>query len=638
MNLPSSLTQYYLISALLLVIAAALVGRFPLSAKTKVLVSRLLLLVCLTGPLAVRFIEPPSTALSLSFVSLDGLEQGGESSNKVSLNKGTDEKNQRSIPYPNAKDLEILLVTAILVGAGLRFALLLRDFHRLRRLVSVALPFRSFGALSVVVSGECQIPFSVRTLRRALVVVPLSLLGDSKNLKLAIAHEGQHHRHGDCLFAYVVELVGIFFFWNPAVWRWRRIHSELQEFSCDEALVGHRAVSAHDYGRCLLKVAQAVLERSETSRRNLACTVGMSSGRASHEQSLLRRRIVMFSQYEPDKRSRVLLKSFVVSLSIAAPLCVAYAARGVLDTASSLKIDTSALDEQIQRIASVEIEQAVKTLHAKSGVIAIADAKTGRVVAFAEKLSESGEESWATKKFVPGSTIKPFIAAAALESHVATEDKKYDCRQPYVVAGNKFVNWGKNSADFTVKEAVAKSLNVCVIKIAQEVGADRLQSRLSEFGFDTSSKVTKTQDDNLRLAQTALGVSAPVVDVGTMMRAYSILANDGRQDSEKVVVSPSTAESVRRMMQEAVTQGTAKNAALPGLQVAGKTGTLDGNRDASSLAIFAGMVPSKGSHLVTFVVIENGYKMNGRQKQTAGGEIAAPVFRDVMQKTLAMQR
>lgn len=81
-----------------------------------------------------------------------------------------------------------------------------------------------------------------------------------------------------------------------------------------------------------------------------------------------------------------------------------------------------------------EINAAVKQYHAKSGVIAIADPKTGTIIAFAES-SNNKNKSWVSRVFSPGSTIKPFIAAAALDAGISSATKSYDCHSPYYVEG-----------------------------------------------------------------------------------------------------------------------------------------------------------------------------------------------------------
>ncbi len=67
------------------------------------------------------------------------------------------------------------------------------------------------------------------------------------------------------------------------------------------------------------------------------------------------------------------------------------------------------------------------------------------------------------------------------------ENQIYDCRGPYVVAGQKFENYDPNFADMSVTEAIAKSANVCMSKVAQDIGSARFREGLSRFGFDTKS-------------------------------------------------------------------------------------------------------------------------------------------------------
>lgn len=140
---------------------------------------------------------------------------------------------------------------AILVGAFY----LLKARQQLNEILNNAWSFKKIGRVSVLISDVCRTPFSYRSFTRAYVVLPDYLLGSPQNIKLALAHELQHHRQQDTLSVYLLFTVNALCFFNPLVYGWRSWIGELQEFACDEALLGRRA-NAQAYARCLIEVAE----------------------------------------------------------------------------------------------------------------------------------------------------------------------------------------------------------------------------------------------------------------------------------------------------------------------------------------------------------------------------------------------
>lgn len=355
----------------------------------------------------------------------------------------------------------------------------------------------------------------------------------------------------------------------------------------------------------------------------------------------------MLSKYQSPPPTRMLFRTLLGCSFVIAPLCTAYAAHGTFANVNPEELDASSLDPRMQKIAEQEIEIAVNRYKARSGAVVLADPKSGRILAFAESRSDDKAESWKSRVFVPASTIKPFVVAAAIEAGVATEFKKYDCRAPYYVEGTKFTNHDKTFADMTVTDAVAKSGNVCMIKIAQDTGSVQMRKTLSRFGFDTDSQWRSDSSDALQLATiVALGEGVPVT-FGTMVKAYSILANMGHLPNHESAVSEATAASAQRTLIAAVEQGIAKKAAIPGVSVAGKTGTLvngtnvrtEGDIESSRhLGLFAGYAPANDPKFVSFVVIEDGHRPDENQEKAGGGVLAAPVFREVVRKSLELNK
>lgn len=139
---------------------------------------------------------------------------------------------------------------------GIRF---LKNYFKLRRLLLESIIFKQSRKLKIVISENISVPFSVRMFKSYWVVIPVDLLNSRTDLSLAIKHELQHHRQGDTLWAVVIEVLLCVLFFNPAIYLWKNTIIEFQEFSCDEALTGQEDVLSHDYGNCLLRVAETAL-------------------------------------------------------------------------------------------------------------------------------------------------------------------------------------------------------------------------------------------------------------------------------------------------------------------------------------------------------------------------------------------
>lgn len=332
-------------------------------------------------------------------------------------------------------------------------------------------------------------------------------------------------------------------------------------------------------------------------------------------------------------RSQFLYPALVATL-VAVPFGVAFAARGTIAGAQGEAIDQSAVDPRIQTIAESEVQAAMARLRARSAAAVVMDPASGRVLAFAEGRSDSSRESWSTRMFTPASTVKPFVLAGAIETGAASEASTYDCRAPYVVAGETFSNWiDRIGSAVSATTTIAQSVNVCAIHIAQDTGARVTRDILGRFGL------TPTWDDGvneaLQLARAAMGDMEPVT-IAQLTKAFATLANGGRipGSTSEAAVSQATAQAVGRTLVETVRNGTGRSAAIPEIQVAGKTGTSAVGDAEGKLAMFGGFVPADHPEYVAFVVVEDGLTPPG--DRASGGQAAAPIFREIMRRSLSL--
>jgi len=348
----------------------------------------------------------------------------------------------------------------------------------------------------------------------------------------------------------------------------------------------------------------------------------------------------MLSHYRSDAPRRTVVGVLAGAFVITTVVGLAYAAQGTLTQQGAPSLDLSRVDPRLQPIAEAEVKAALAQFKARSVAVVVAQPQTGTVVAFAEAHSEPTAESWANRVLAPGSTAKPFVAAAALEAGAVTEDQTLDCQSPYDVGGKAFHNHDGNRGleKVSISEAMAQSVNVCTIKMAQATGKERVRHTLQQFGLGwKDEKPSGGHELSADDVPAVLGATLPA-SLPSMIRAYSILANRGRSltSPSDQLISEKTTDAIVRMLVATVDHGTGKRAALPRVVVAGKTGTVASPLepkagDAHVTGMFGGFAPAEAPRLVAFVIVEDGV----RQGQTGGGAVAAPVFREVMGKSLA---
>lgn len=186
--------------------------------------------------------------------------------------------------------LSLFWLAGMLAVFALGGGILLRDLRRLWKLRQNSFRLRKIGRCVLWLNDGIAVPFSYALGREAHVVIPTRLLMQTRDFKIAVTHELQHHRQGDTRWVYVLWFLSLACVLNPFLYLWRRSVLEIQEFACDEALVDQRKTNSQDYACCLLQVA----ETAARSANSPVCATGLSflTGR-----QLLKRRIEkMFTQ------------------------------------------------------------------------------------------------------------------------------------------------------------------------------------------------------------------------------------------------------------------------------------------------------------------------------------------------------
>lgn len=327
------------------------------------------------------------------------------------------------------------------------------------------------------------------------------------------------------------------------------------------------------------------------------------------------------------------------------------------------------LDRRLQYLAYRELKSAVFAHKAKSGSAVILDVQTGEILAMVNQptLNPNNRDDYAsyrsrnravTDLFEPGSTIKPFTIAAALESGKYQPTTMIDTAPGTFQVGRLTVHDVHNYGRLDLVGIIQKSSNVGASKISLNLPENLLLNMHRLVGFGTSSAsgfpgevsgelVPARYDREIERATLSYGYGISVTTL-QLARAYAVLAADGVRRPVSFllqsvgvagdqVIPAKITQQIRAMMETVVEEGgTAVKASVPGYMVAGKTGTvrkLDhaGYSEHKYVAVFAGMAPADHPRLVMAIAIHE-----PQGKAYFGGEVAAPVFARVMAGALRL--
>jgi len=327
------------------------------------------------------------------------------------------------------------------------------------------------------------------------------------------------------------------------------------------------------------------------------------------------------------------------------------------------------IDRKIQYLAYRELKAAVIAHKAKAGAIVVLDAKTGEILALANlpaynpnnraKLNRNSTRNRAvTDTFEPGSTMKPFTAAAVLESGKFTPETTVQTAPGTFTIGSATIHDAHPNGVLTVTQVIQKSSNIGAAKMALSLEPETLWNAFDRFGFGQPPHAGFPGEASGRLrpykswrpieqATMAYGHGISV-SLLQLARAYMVFAGDGEIRPVSLlkvdvplagakVIAAKTSLAVRSMLELVVLPGgTAPRAQVMGYRAAGKTGTAhkEENGHYSSdryIASFVGLAPASNPRLIVAVMIDE--PSNG---QYYGGTVAAPVFSQVMSGALRL--
>jgi cell division protein FtsI (penicillin-binding protein 3) len=336
---------------------------------------------------------------------------------------------------------------------------------------------------------------------------------------------------------------------------------------------------------------------------------------------------------------------------------------GLIEPAAPGNDITLSIDLRAQYLAYRELLSAVTEYKATSGSAVAIDIKTGEVLALVNQPSYNPNNRnrkdvpnfrnrALTDVFEPGSTVKPFTVAAALESGKWKAYSKLDTSPGYLRIGSKSIRDMSNYGVIDLGKVIAKSSNVGASKLALSLEDGYLSAFFRRMGLGQSTGVgfpgesvgmlpvrqdwreievaTLSYGYGLSVTALQLAQAYAVLGAGGVKRQVSLLKVDGEVAGERVM-DEAIARQVVHMMEGVVDEhGTARKARVPGYRVAGKTGTVHkvssgGYQDHHYLAMFAGVAPVEDPAIALVVVIDD-----PRGGAYYGGQVAAPVFSRVM--------
>jgi cell division protein FtsI (penicillin-binding protein 3) len=327
------------------------------------------------------------------------------------------------------------------------------------------------------------------------------------------------------------------------------------------------------------------------------------------------------------------------------------------------------IDSKVQFFAYQRLREAVLENKAKAGSVVVLDAQSGEILALAnypsyspdKRVNLSGEQlrnRALTDTFEPGSTMKPFAVALALEKGLVKPESPIQTAPGRITITGSTITDAHPHGVLTVNEVIQKSSNVGTVKMAMQLEPREMWEIFAQVGFGQKPQLPfpGVVSGRLRPYKTwrpieqatmsyGYGISSSLFQVA---RAYTVFARDGEvvpatlmkaenQVAGVRVISVENAKAMRKMLQMAAGPGgTAQKAQTIGYSVGGKTGTAHkqegkGYAGKKYRGFFVGMAPIEAPRIVVAVMIDE--PTNGRYY---GGDVAAPVFSQTVQQTLRL--
>ncbi|MDR3563404.1 MAG: penicillin-binding transpeptidase domain-containing protein [Negativicutes bacterium] len=333
------------------------------------------------------------------------------------------------------------------------------------------------------------------------------------------------------------------------------------------------------------------------------------------------------------------------------------------------------IDSTIQFIVEQSLDHAMARTKAQAATIIVMNPKTGEILAMASRPSydpnrfyDYKENDWKNRAvsivYEPGSTFKSVVAAAALQEKLVTPAERFLDKGYVEASGRRIQNWdGESHGSISFTDIIKYSINTGFVQVGMRLGAARLIQYAQSFGFGKATGIELPGEEqgilykasDMResdVATMSIGQSIAVTPL-QLITAVSAIANDGMLLKPHIVkeinsfdgtlltatateqvrqaIAPETAKELGLLMEKVVSEGGGTKAQVRGYRFAGKTGTAQklredgrGYSEGRYIASFVGFGPVEDPQVAAIVVIDD------PQGDYYGGEIAAPVFSEVM--------
>ena len=325
------------------------------------------------------------------------------------------------------------------------------------------------------------------------------------------------------------------------------------------------------------------------------------------------------------------------------------------------------IDVRVQYALETELDAAARSARATSAAAILLDGRTGETLAlaswpqfdpneFAQASPDARRDRVAGDVHELGSTLKPFTEAMALQERLTTSGELFDLSQPFNVDGSAIVDDERILGPATLRDILARSSNIGAARLALRIGGDRQRAYLTRLGLlaQPSLELARSQAPIAPEARTRRDIAGLGFGYGlaatpaSLAGAYTIFANNGARVSPTLlmrapdasitrtpVFSPAVTSQVLNYMRSVVTDGTGRAADVPGLVVAGKTGTaekLGGQTYAEdrNFSSFAGVFPATNPRYVIFLALDD------TGAGAAGGAVAAPAVARTLRRIAPM--
>ena len=329
------------------------------------------------------------------------------------------------------------------------------------------------------------------------------------------------------------------------------------------------------------------------------------------------------------------------------------------------------IDETIQYYAEKELERAMRKTEASWGTVIISQPATGEILAMANYPTcdlnnpppmplELDRNKAIHHNFEPGSTFKIVTASAALEARKVNLTDSFDCSKGFIRVAGKTIRDHELFGVLSFPEIIIHSSNVGTIQFGQSIGEEIFFETIKAFGFGKKTGIDLPAEEKgifgpldnwTQISAASLSIGYEISVTATqLLQAINVVANKGFIISPRVVkkilssadeamekpyrrkriLSEKTALILTSILQNAVRRGTGITARINGYKVAGKTGTaqkfdpsIGGYSSTAHTSSFAGFVPADNPAISIVVVIDE------PKGPYTGGEVAAPLFRDI---------